>query len=276
VLYGNVVSHPLPPLAVTLRPGGLTAPHNFVVTHQPTTTSSPVKDFATKDETATVSRDVMGVRRSVNSIIQELAAREKLKVILGPTDDKTLTVRLGAIHADSAIKGMAALSGLEVRRQGKVYYVATPEWLARAFPSRQYTEVTQTLPDQAKDWETVLKKILSFTAQVEAVGDNRLVIKASLSDLIVASSLLTQTSQMAKEPKALSASLALDVPLGSDTSLFQTIKNDGIHIEPGEKTTTFVLHGEPSKVVGGLRAYIAAMEKSSFPTASSLNNDMRN
>jgi hypothetical protein len=228
----------------------------------------PAKPPERDEERHEAFRDIVGVRRPVNSILQELAARENLKVILGPTDDKTLTVRLGRVHADTAIQGIAAISGLEVRRQESVYYVATPQWLAQAFPTRQFTEITQTLPNQAKDWEAVLKKILSFTSQVKAVGDNRLVIKASLPDLVVASSLLTQVAQMEKEPKTLAASLALDIPLGSDPSLYRAVKateNNGVRIEPGEKVTTFVLRGDPTKVIQGLRAYLTALEKAVSP-----------
>lgn len=278
--FGTAGFTPLPPFAVAphqLSPRAAMPPKRMAAASPVRPRSVPAsrspKRPASDDSYAltpvTDTRPLAGSNRPVELVVQELAAREKIKVVVGPTEGRRVTLRLGEMEPEDALRQVAAMAGLALQRQDDIWYVATPAWMAQAFPERQYTQVVRFPSGDAGEVANALQTILNAGAEVDVIGGNHLVVKASLKDLEAASQVLALWHKPGVGKSELHASIVLDVPRGLDETLFQLAGNDG---KPGVERTnegrSLILRGSPTEVLTGLKGYVAVVEKAALPATA--------
>ncbi|MBW3624694.1 MAG: hypothetical protein KY468_14920 [Armatimonadetes bacterium] len=215
-------------------------------------------------------RPLIGVNRPVASIVQELANRENLRVIVGPTEGKTLTIQLGDVDPVDALKRVAQMAGLSCRKHEGVWYVATPDWIAKTFPERHYTQVVQLPTEEAGSLATALQKILSNGTQVEAVGGTHLIVRAALTDLETTASVLAQWPKPEGEKMGLVASVTLDLPEGVEETTVQLVKTgaEEVTVEKLTMGRSWIFRGSPNAVLDGVKRYSALVDRTVFSPAA--------
>jgi type II secretory pathway component GspD/PulD (secretin) len=227
----------------------------------PATPAAPAHSYPLTP--VSVKHPLAGVNRPVSSILQELATREKLKVIIGPTADKTLTLRFNDVEPERALGRVAQMAGLAHRKHEGVWYVATPEWIAQAFPEQRYNQVVQLPTEDAAVLASALQKVLGNGTKVEAVGKNSLVVRAPLAAIETTSQLLAQWPTDKESKSSLVSSIALDLPDGADESMFRMASftgKDGVTLER-TRDRSFLLQGDPMAVLSGLKNYVAEVNR---------------
>ena len=278
VTYGRTGFQPLPPMTIVphglaLKPAAPARPVSAAPAPPAGTTTAPAPkpaDDASYPLTP-LSEDqpLSGSNRAVASVIQELATREKLKVIIGPTEGKTVTVRLGDVEPETALRRVTKMAGLSLRKHEDVWYVATPEWMVKAFPERVFTNMIQLPTDDAASLASALQKVLGVGTEVEAAGGNHLIVKASIADLETTAYVLAQWPVDPETKVSPLASLALDLPDGFDESTFRLAgmaESDALKVERAEKGRSFILRGTPTAVMAGLKTYVAVIDRAQLPS----------
>lgn len=282
--FGKNGFQPLPPLTVVphnlklppASPLATTAATKAVVAKavpaKPASAPQPkveAPDFSYPLTALSEEQPLKGMNRAVASVIQELATREKLKVVIGPTGEKKVTIHLGDVEPEVALKQVTNIAGLSLRKHEGVWYVATPDWMAKAFPERQYTKLVQLPTDDAAALANALEKVLGGGTKVEAVSGSHLIVRAPVSELETAAYVLAQWPAQDSGSSPV-ASLALDLPEGTDASLFRLagMKDDQLTVEQTDKTESVILRGSPMAVLGGLKTYVAATGRNRIPSVT--------
>jgi hypothetical protein len=262
----------LPPLRVVPHQTTFEAvPRPAVRVAEAPSQPAPLRSVKTTPVLPLAQKGVLtGVRRPVGEIVQALASRAGLKVMLMDPESRTLTYRLNDRNPAETLKKIALLCGYQLKLHEGVWYMASPTWLMKAFPEPQYTQIVQTSGSQAKDLAPMLQQVLSHASEVQAVGDNNLIIHAPLHDQDTAAGILA--SLPSQEGKSQVASITLNLPLGLGGSVVKALQASDIpdlKIEGTAQITTYILRGDPKGVVAGLRRYIAMTEKT-VPSSSTV------
>jgi hypothetical protein len=271
--FGKVGFTPLAPMMIVPRNLKPVLPSTFPLQPVSAPPSVPpsapavakaVEDTPSYPLTAISERQPLsGVNRPVSSIIQELATREKLKVIIGPTAEKTLTLRFNDVDPERALQRVVEMAGLARKKYEGVWYIATPEWIARAFPEQHFNQLVQLPTEDAEALANALQKVLGNGTKVEAVGKTNLIVHAPVASLETTAQVLSQWPTEGESKKGLMSSIALDLPDGADESLIQAASFSGKEAITLERTRkrSYVLHGEPMAVLAGLKNYVAEVNR---------------